>query len=334
MTEPEETTEDARDGLVGELAGLGRRPLLKALGAGATLSLGGGIAAAADGRFRGQDEDGGDSEQIDPVFGYPTTNPEAIPEALDPDHEVQLLVAPPMGPTEPPFLYFDPTGLQIQSGDIVRFSVMSPDHSITAFHPGIGPRRRVPEGAEPFSSPILGPGAAWLYRFEQEGVYDVYCGPHFILGMVMRLVVGDLAEADVPEYAKTVEGLPTKEQFNQGLNRASEQNENCEWPFVLPAEVLGTDALDPMNIQDAGEVPFTAVAEDLEYEFVPPEEREAPADNETTEGNETADGNATAEDGETMDGDETTEGNETSDGNATDGGNETDGYDTFGFRGY
>jgi plastocyanin len=323
MTEPEEeTTEDAPDGLVGELAGLERRPLLKALGAGATLSLGGGMAAAADGRFQGQDEGDGDSEQIDPVFGYPTTNPEEIPETLDPDHEVQLLVAPPSGPTNPPFLYFDPTGLQIQSGDIVRFSVMSPDHSITAFHPGIGPRRRVPEGAEPFSSPILGPESAWLYRFEQEGVYDVYCGPHLILGMVMRLVVGDIAESDLPEYATSVEGLPTQEQFNQGLNRASEQNENCEWPFILPAEVLGTDALSAMNIQDAGEVPFSAVAEELEYEFVPLEEREAPSGNETMEGNETMDGN------------ETIDGNETTDGNATDDGNETGDYDTFGVRPY
>ncbi len=286
-------TGESSDELFSEWSGFERRSLLKALGVGATLSLGGGTAAATGVGVTGQEDGGADSDQIDPVFGYSTTDIEEIPEGLEPDHEVQLLVAPPSGPTSPPFLYFEPTGLQIQSGDIVQFSVMSPDHSVTAFHPDIGHSRRVPEGSEPFSSPVLGPGSAWLYRFEEEGVYDMYCGPHFLLGMVMRLVVGDLAEEDIPEYATRDEGVAGREQFEAGLNRASEQNENCEWPFVLPAEVLGADALDTMNIQEAGKVQFSTIAEELGYEFVPPEEREAPADNETVEGNATADGNVT-----------------------------------------
>jgi hypothetical protein len=100
-------------------------------------------------------------------------------------------------------------------------------------------------------------------------VYDVYCGPHFVLGMVMRLVAGDIAEEDLPDYARSIEGLPTREQFSQQLNKMSEQNEDCEWPFLLPGNVLGADSLDPMHIQDEGTVPFSAVAEDLGYEFEP-----------------------------------------------------------------
>lgn len=212
--------------------------------------------------------DDGDAS-IDPNFGYPTLDATTLPSDVDPAHEVQMLAAPPTE-TSPPFLYYEPTGLSVAAGDVVQFTAVTPDHTVSAMHPDIGPSRRIPEGAPPFSSPILGPGGAWLYRFEEPGVYDVYCGPHFILGMVMRIVVGDLAEDALPDYATSTEGLPTRAQFEGGLNEFSDQNEDCEWPFVLPAEVLGADSLDAMRVQDAGEVPFSAVAAELGYEFQPP----------------------------------------------------------------
>jgi plastocyanin len=210
-----------------------------------------------------------DGAVIDRNFGFPTMDATTLPSDLEPDHEVQMAAAPPSD-GQPPFLFFEPAGIHVQSGDIVQFTAVSPDHTVTAFHPDIGHSRQIPEAAAPFSSPVLGQGGAWLYRFEEEGVYDVYCGPHFVLGMAMRIVVGDLAEEDIPEYAQTDESQAFREQFNQQLNQMSEQNENCEWPFVLPYEVLEADALATMNIQDAGTVPFSAVAENLGYEFQPP----------------------------------------------------------------
>ena len=286
MTRPTEERTEGGDDRLGERFDFARRPLLKALGGGTALSLGSGVAAASgdasgDQASGDRDRDDGDrSEGIDPVFGYPTTDPEGIPEALAPDHEVELLAAPP-GPDRPPLLYFDPTGLRVDPGDVVQFTFLSPDHTVTAFHPRIGLDRRVPEAAEPFSSPVLGPETAWLYRFEHEGVYDLYCAPHLDLGMVMRLVVGDLADAELPEYAQTVEGLPSREQASQGLNEMSERNENCEWPFLMPADILGTDALDAMTVQDRGEVPFADVAAELGYELESaepaPDERDEPA---------------------------------------------------------
>ena len=210
-----------------------------------------------------------DATVIDPNFGYPTLDAATLPSDVDPDHEVQMLAAPP-SEDSPPFLYYEPVGLSVESGDVVQFTAVTPDHTVSALHPDIGPTRRIPEDAPPFSSPILGPGGAWLYRFEESGVYDVYCGPHFILGMVMRIVVGDVAADELPEYATSTEGLPSREQFEQGLNEQSDRNENCEWPFVLPAEVLGVDSLDATNVQDAGAIPFSDVANDLGYEFQPP----------------------------------------------------------------
>lgn len=266
---PDDTT-DAQHGRPTDWLDVDRRSLLGALGVGAALSFGSGAAAAsrgAHGALADEDEEGDD---IHSVFGYPTTDAGDLPEDLAPDHEVQLLAALPAGPDQPFFVYFEPAGLQVEQGDVVQFTAMTPDHTVTAMHPEIGPGPRVPEGSSPFSSPVIGPGMAWLYRFEEAGVYDVYCGPHFLLGMVMRLVVGDVAEADLPEYARSTEGLPTREDLEEGLVGGEEGN--CEWPAVLPAEVLGAGALDPMLVQAAGEVPFAAVAEELGYEFRPPGE--------------------------------------------------------------
>lgn len=262
----QERTGESFEKRSGERFDFERRPLLKALGTGAALSLGSGRAAASDnGSGTGAAADGDtDSGAIDPVFGYPTTDGANLPNSLAPDHEVELAASPPSGPGQPPALYFDPVGLHVEPGDIVQFSAVSPDHTVTAYHPGIGfKKRRVPEDAEPFSSPVLGPGAAWLYRFEHEGVYDMYCGPHHILGMVMRLVVGDLGDGELPDYATSVESLPNQKKLSGQLNKLSEQNENCEWPFLTPADVLGTDALNPMTVQEMGSVPFSAVAAEL-----------------------------------------------------------------------
>lgn len=275
-----ESIEEATDKSTAHWPDFQRRPLLKALGIGATLSFAGGFAAGA-----GQDStktagEDGDDQLIDPNFGYPTMDAAEIPADLDPAHEVTLAAAPPSGPGQPPFLYFDPVGLHVDAGDTVQFTFATPDHTVTAFHPDISLGPRVPEESSPFSSPLMGQGAAWFYNFEHEGVYDLYCGPHLILGMVMRLVVGDVAEEDLPEYARSVEGLPSSEQIAKQLNQMSEQNEDCVWPYLMPAGVLGADPVDPMNIQEAGEVPFSAVAEALGYEFQPPGQQ-TPGDEET-----------------------------------------------------
>lgn len=247
--------------------GIDRRSLLVALGVGAA-SVGtmSGSAAA--------DHDDPHPPQIDSHYGYSTPDAEAIPEPLEPDHVVDLLVIPPNPAEEIPVLFaFDPAGLHVEKGDIVQFTFTTPDHTVTSYHPQHGFQQRVPDGVPPFSSPIVSGGGAWLYEFCEAGVYDLYCGPHHILGMAMRIVVGDLDEDDVPDYVDTFEpgedGPPllppfSKEELEEGLNGFSGENEGCEWPWLTPHEVLAAEALDPMEIQSAGEVWFTDVLEDVD----------------------------------------------------------------------
>lgn len=117
-------------------------------------------------------------------------------------HEVQLMFAE--GEMGPPQFYFEPVGLFIQPGDTVRFVAASPHHTVTAYHGAHVKPQRVPEGVEPFSSPVIPAGQAWEYTFTVPGTYDLWCAPHEMFGMVMRIVVGEPggpAEAPVTDFS-------------------------------------------------------------------------------------------------------------------------------------
>lgn len=247
---------------------VGRRLLLQALGLG-TVAAAGGVASATG----GTDTTG---DTIDPLYGYPVPDAEMVGNGDVPaaDHEVTLHVGEPSPEEHGPLFHFDPTGLAVGSGDVVQFTFTTPDHTVTPYHPAHGFQKRVPDGVPPFSSPIVNAGGAWLYRFDEPGVYDLYCGPHHILGMAMRIVVGDVGADDVPAYEDTFEGDPgaptlapfSAEFLEREMRRFSAPGENVriEWVWPTPQEVLDADALDPLTIQDEGPVSFDTVFEQLE----------------------------------------------------------------------
>lgn len=140
-------------------------------------------------------------------------------------HEVRMNVTPVEGRPVPEF-FFEPTGLLIRPGDTVTFIAASPHHTATAYHARHVKAQRVPEGVEPFSSPVVAVGDAWTYTFTEPGVYDLWCGPHEQYGMAMRLVVG---EASGPATEPVTDFGPS------GV-------------FATAGTVLNDPALDPQNI--------------------------------------------------------------------------------------
>jgi plastocyanin len=105
-------------------------------------------------------------------------------------HDVMMNYAMVEGRPIPEF-YFEPVGLLIQPGDSVRFVAATPHHTATAYHEQHVKSHRVPDGVEPFSSPVVPIGEDWTYTFSIPGTYDLWCGPHEPYGMVMRIVVGE-----------------------------------------------------------------------------------------------------------------------------------------------
>lgn len=173
---------------------------------------------------------------------------ESADEAAGTVHEVRLLITPVEGQPIPQF-YFEPAGLFIEPGDTVRFIADTPHHTVTAYHPLQGKEQRVPDGVEPFSSPVLPIGETWDYTFDVPGVYDLWCGPHESYGMAMRVVVG---EATGP-------GAEPPSDFGP------------EGTFGVAGQVLSDPALDPENIIEQGAVSWGDVSDEAKASQAPTE---------------------------------------------------------------
>jgi len=191
------------------MAGMDRRQVLKAAGVTSTIPFASGLGAASgattEAVVRNSERVRSRTASIRCSAIRASRATGNCQNPLQPDHEVDLETRPQEGRPVPEF-YFEPTGRFVEAGDVVRFNLATPDHTVTAYHPRLGRQRRVPEGIPPFSSPVLGTDAFWLYRFDEPGVYDVLCAPHEIFGMVMRIVVGEPTAEFGPEGTVETEG--------------------------------------------------------------------------------------------------------------------------------
>ncbi|MDQ5985091.1 MAG: Plastocyanin [Syntrophus sp. SKADARSKE-3] len=89
-------------------------------------------------------------------------------------------------------VWFDPIGILIQPGQTVRWRIEAGVHTATAYHPrNSNHSLRIPLNAKPWDSGYLvNPGDYFEMTLPIEGVYDYYCMPHEMAGMVGRIVVG------------------------------------------------------------------------------------------------------------------------------------------------
>jgi plastocyanin len=89
-------------------------------------------------------------------------------------------------------VWFDPLGVYVEPGRTVRWIVHSNVHTTTAYHPRNDHHSlRIPERAEPWDSRFLvNPGNYFEVTLTVPGVYDYFCAPHEVAGMVGRIVVG------------------------------------------------------------------------------------------------------------------------------------------------
>jgi plastocyanin len=86
---------------------------------------------------------------------------------------------------------FDPVGLLVEPGQTVRWICDANVHTVSAYHPDNDNHSlRIPETAEPWTSDYLQPGQQFAVTLTVAGVYDYYCAPHEMAGMVGRIIVG------------------------------------------------------------------------------------------------------------------------------------------------
>lgn len=85
-------------------------------------------------------------------------------------------------------MVFEPAFVHISPGDSVKFVAADRGHNSETIDD------MIPEGAEPFAGKI---NEEIEVTLATEGLYALQCKPHFAMGMVMIIAVGDVAE--VPE---------------------------------------------------------------------------------------------------------------------------------------
>lgn len=97
-------------------------------------------------------------------------------------------------------VWFEPAGLRITPGAAISWRNSDPGnaHTTTAFHPQNGKHPlRIPADAKPWNSDYLLPDETFAVTLIVPGVYDYFCIPHEMAGMVGRIVVVD-ADAAPP----------------------------------------------------------------------------------------------------------------------------------------
>jgi pseudoazurin len=115
------------------------------------------------------------------------------------EHQVQMLNKGTYGP-----MAFEPSFLKIAPGDTVRFLATDKGHNVLSIE-GMSPN-----GAAPFKGKM---NEDITVTFDQPGVYGFECKPHYGMGMVGLIVVGDpvnLADAQaVPHKGKAKKRFET-----------------------------------------------------------------------------------------------------------------------------
>ncbi|WP_029005886.1 pseudoazurin [Azorhizobium doebereinerae] len=89
-------------------------------------------------------------------------------------------------------MVFEPALVKVQPGDTVKFVPADKGHNVETID------GMLPEGAKPIAGKI---SEEVVVVFDKEGVYGVRCKPHYGMGMVGLIVVGQPGNEDA---AKTV----------------------------------------------------------------------------------------------------------------------------------
>lgn len=104
--------------------------------------------------------------------------------ALAEIHEVRMLNRNDTGP-----MVYEPDHLVVAPGDTVRFLPTQPGHNAATID------EMIPAGAQPFKS---GLNKEFEVTLILPGIYGIKCSPHYAMGMVMLIRVGEAAAPEIP----------------------------------------------------------------------------------------------------------------------------------------
>lgn len=90
-------------------------------------------------------------------------------------------------------MVFEPDLIVAAPGDTIRFVPTDKSHNVETI------KGMLPEGVEPFKSKL---NEEFAITLDKEGVYGVKCTPHYAMGMVALIQVGEAANLEEARAVK------------------------------------------------------------------------------------------------------------------------------------
>ncbi len=90
-------------------------------------------------------------------------------------------------------MVFEPDFIKAMPGDTIKFLPTDKGHNVESI------KGMMPEGVAPFKSDL---NEEFILTVEKDGVYGIKCTPHYTMGMVALIAVGEPANANEAKAAK------------------------------------------------------------------------------------------------------------------------------------
>lgn len=108
-------------------------------------------------------------------------------------------------------MVFEPDFLKAQPGDTIRFLPTDKGHNVESI------KGMLPEGVEKFKSKY---NEEYVLTVNTEGVYGIKCTPHYGLGMIALISVGEPVNLDAAKSVKL--SKKAKERFADAFAKLEE----------------------------------------------------------------------------------------------------------------
>lgn len=117
-------------------------------------------------------------------------------------HEIKMLNK---SKTDPKMkMVFEPSFVLAAAGDCIKFIPTSKGHNAETI------KKMIPNGAKKFKSKM---NKELIVQLDVEGLYGIKCKPHYQMGMIALIQVGEVSEDVIKEAAKVKQRGKAEDRF-------------------------------------------------------------------------------------------------------------------------
>ena len=119
-------------------------------------------------------------------------------------HEIKMLNKSKIDPKMK--MVFEPSFVLAAAGDCIKFLPTSKGHNAETI------KKMIPKGAKKFKSKM---NKEFMVQLDVEGLYGIKCKPHYQMGMIALIQVGEVSADDIKKAAKVKQRGKAKDRFNR-----------------------------------------------------------------------------------------------------------------------